>query len=93
MPTQYSGSPKMCSTDRYDDMATGEVPPRLEYGPQGTVSDPQPTAKGRPTVQQADGTENLRANASAKQAGNPSVSMGAKDSWPGGVTSYSDDEV
>lgn len=79
--------------DKYDDTALGERPPRTEYQKSsGTKGSSPPSAKGRPTVSESDGTENLRANQQTKQAGNPKAEKGSKN-YPPGVTTYSDGVV
>lgn len=64
---QYHRSP-----DHYDDAATGEAPPRIEFHvvQEGLGQETAKKAGGIPGgVQQADGTENLRAEGETKMAG------------------------
>lgn len=80
--------------DTYNDTSIAETPAQTETASPGYTGGPTVSAKGRPPgVKESDGTENLRASGSAKQAGNVSAPMGTKNNWPKGVTSYTDSEV
>lgn len=67
------------SPDNYDDAATGETPPRIEFRvvQEGLGQETAKKAGGVPGgVQQADGTENLRADGETKMAGRAKAGNG-----------------
>lgn len=71
----------------YNDSALGERPPVTATVGGGTAGDKNPSAKGRPSISQSDGTENMRADQKTKMAARLSTPKGSK-SFPKGVDQF-----
>ena len=69
------------SPDNYDDTALGETPPRIRFEVQSQSETPKKVGGIPGAVQQADGTENLRADGETKTSTRASAG-GGKTHYP-----------